>query len=99
MDYGTGFRQRDFKVGDMILYPYVEDEVLRGRVVKLMDEKCEIEVSFPGKKSEELNCDTITVFYSEIIPMSKGIKSFETKAQKKEKKARKKKESSKEKED
>lgn len=99
MDYGTGFRQRDFKVGDMILYPYVEDEVLRGRVVKLMDEKCEIEVSFPGKKSEELNCDTITVFYSEIIPMSKCIKSFETKAQKKEKKARKKKESSKEKED
>ena len=99
MDYGTGFRQRDFKVGDMILYPYVEDEVLRGRVVKLMDEKCEIEVSFPGKKSEELNCDTITVFYSEIIPMSKGIKSFETKAKKKEKKARKKKESSREKED
>lgn len=90
MNYGTGYRQRDFKVGDMILYPYVEDETLRGRIVKLMDEKCEIEVSFPGKKSEELNCDTLTVYYSEIIPMSKGIKSFETKAQKKAKKEAKK---------
>ena len=99
MDYGTGFRQRDFKVGDMILYPYVEDEVLRGRVVKLMDEQCEIEISFHGKKSEELNCNTIRVLYSESRRMSKGIKCFKTKEQKKERKARKKKESSQEKED
>lgn len=90
MNYCTGYRQRDFKVGDMILYPYVEDETLRGRIVKLMDEKCEIEVSFPGKKSEELNCDTLIVYYSEIIPMSKGVKSFETKAEKKAKKEKKK---------
>lgn len=89
MNYGTGYRQRDFKVGDMILYPYVEDEILRGRIIKLMDEKCLIEVSFPGKKSEDLNVDNITVYYSEIIPMSKGITSFETKAQKKAKKENK----------
>lgn len=83
---GTGYRKRDFKVGDMILYPYVEDEILRGRVLKLLDEKCEIEVSFPGKKSEELNVDNITVYYNEIIPMSKGIKGFQTRSQKKNKK-------------
>lgn len=86
MVVGTGYRQRDFQVGDMILYPYVEDETLRGRIINLMDEKCEIEVSFPGKKSDDLNCDNIIVYYSEIIPMSKGVKSFETKAQKKAKK-------------
>ena len=92
MSYGTGYRKRDFNIGDMILYPYVEDETLRGRIIKLMDEKCEIEVSFPGKKSEELNCDTLTVFYSEIIPMSKGIKSFQTRSQKREAKKKKNKE-------
>ena len=26
---GTGYRKRDFKVGDMILYPYVEDEIYK----------------------------------------------------------------------
>lgn len=82
---GTGYRKRDFKVGDMILYPYVEDETLRGRVLNLMEDKCEIEVSFPGKKSEELNLDKLTVFYNEIMPMSKGIKSFQTRSQKKKK--------------
>lgn len=82
---GTGYRKRDFKVGDMILYPYVEDETLRGRVLNLLEDKCEIEVSFPGKKSEELNLDKLTVFYNEIIPMSKGIKSFQTRSQKKKK--------------
>lgn len=82
---GTGYRKRDFKVGDMILYPYVEDETLRGRVLNLMEDKCEIEVSFPGKKSEELNLDRLTVFYNEIMPMSKGIKSFQTRSQKKKK--------------
>lgn len=82
---GTGYRKRDFKVGDMILYPYVEDETLRGRVLSLMEDKCEIEVSFPGKKSEELNLDKLTVFYNEIMPMSKGIKSFQTRSQKKKK--------------
>lgn len=82
---GTGYRKRDFKVGDMILYPYVEDETLRGRILNLLEDKCEIEVSFPGKKSEELNLDKLTVFYNEIIPMSKGIKSFQTRSQKKKK--------------
>ena len=82
---GTGYRKRDFKVGDMILYPYVEDVTLRGRVLNLMEDKCEIEVSFPGKKSEELNLDKLTVFYNEIMPMSKGIKSFQTRSQKKKK--------------
>ncbi len=82
---GTGYRKRDFRVGDMILYPYVEDETLRGRVLNLMEDKCEIEVSFPGKKSEELNLDKLTVYYNEIMPMSKGIKSFQTRSQKKKK--------------
>lgn len=88
---GTGYRKRDFKVGDYILYPYVEDEVLKGRILKLMtDEKCEIEVSFPGKKSEEINCDNIVVYYHEIIPMCKGITNFYTRSQKKNKPRQKK---------
>ena len=86
MVFGTGYRKKDFEIGDMILYPYVEDEMLRGRVIKLLEDKAEIEVCFPGKKSEELNVDTIMVDYSEIIPMSKGIKSFTLKSKKKEKK-------------
>lgn len=44
MNYGTGYKKDDFKPGDMILYPYVEDETLRGRIIKLMDNKAEIEL-------------------------------------------------------
>ena len=83
MSYGTGYKKDDFKRGDMILYPYVEDEILRGRIIDCNDKEAKIEVSFPGKKSEDLNVETIIVNYNEIIPMSKGIKSFQTKAQKK----------------
>lgn len=86
MSYFTNYKKEDYKVGDMILYPYVEDEILRGRIIKLNDTKAEIEVSFPGKKSDELSTDTIEVYYDEIIPMAKGIKSFQTKSQKKSKK-------------
>lgn len=80
---GTVYKKSDFKVGDMILYPYVEDETLRGRILRMKEDTAEIEVCFPGKKNEDLNLDTLTVKYNEIIPFHKGIKEFKTKAQRK----------------
>ena len=84
------YGKNDFKTGDMILYPYVEDEVLRGRILRCLEDKAEIEICFHGKKNEEMHTDTLMVYYSEIVPMSKGIKSFKTKAQKKAEKLAKK---------
>ena len=71
--------KKDFHVGDMIEYYYIDDDTLRGRIVELYDNTAKIEINIPGKKSGAIENETIEVFYREIIPLSKLYKGIKVK--------------------
>ena len=70
--------KKDFRLGDMIEYYYIDDDTLRGRIIELYENTAKIEINIPGKKSGTVENEIIEVFYREIIPLSKlysGIKA------------------------
>ncbi len=72
--------RKDFHLGDMIEYYYIDDDTLRGRIIELYDNTAKIEINIPGRKSGHIENEIIEVFYREIIPLSKlyvGIKTKE----------------------
>lgn len=71
--------RKDFHVGDMIEYCYIDDDTLRGRIVELYDNTAKIEINIPGKKSGAIENEVIEVFYREIIPLSKLYKGIKAK--------------------
>lgn len=75
--------RKDFRVGDMIEYYYIDDDTLRGRVVELFENTAKIEINIPGKKSGSIENEIIEVFYREIIPLSKLYSGIKVKKAKK----------------
>lgn len=69
----------NLKVGDMIIYNYLNTDRIKGRVLDLKKDKVEIEIGICHKKSEDIYTDKIFVSYDEVLPLSVGMELIKKK--------------------